>query len=328
MMSNFVDEDTTPLCLINKKGSVCHSLSGFIQDNPRDQHFTIHNYFKGNKLQILKREFFSQKNETWHRICFNFLRSNFGTSLLTSTRYACCLNLREIIQRHSKREGYVMRKLVIAVALTGVILMAGDATAVPLIDGMISGSEWSSGLIVNVADPNEAGIPESYDVRRMAMFLENSGGTSDGLYILFELYGTPTLDPLPELGSDDPFYRVLLDLNRDGIENGDDRRIRLEKIGGVPTVQVKDSTLAILPDTGTDAVLDSVVEIFVPKDMFAYFPISPFDTFARLDNGGEPADDRIPDFGQTSTIPEPASLMLFGTGLASLTAFRRRRKKI
>ena len=217
-----------------------------------------------------------------------------------------------------------MKKVTGAVVLALLLFVARDAAAVPVIDGINSVGEWTTGLVINAADFNEGGIPDAYDFKRMAMKVENSGGSDDGLYILFELWDTPTLAQLPEIGADDPFYRTTLDLNGDSLFSGNDRRIDFN-FGGSGTIVVKDGSLVVVTDTGTDVDLDSAVEIFIPKDMFSSFPLGSFQTFARLDNGGEPADDRVPDAGFSRTIPEPASMILFGSGLLGALGLRRKR---
>ena len=74
--------------------------------------------------------------------------------------------------------------------------------------------------------------------------------------------------------------------------------------------------------------MSSVVEYFIPDDMFASFPNFTWQTLTLLDNGGEPADDRIPNSGFDTPIPEPATMMLFGSGLLGALGFVRRKRSV
>lgn len=218
-----------------------------------------------------------------------------------------------------------MKKLVLAIGLASLLLFAGNAFAVPLVDGTNSVGEWTSGLLISALDPNEAAIPNAYDISRVAMILASSGGATDGLYMLFETYSAPTLDKLGEVGASFPLYRTILDINMNGIEEGNDRRIDYQKVGGVPTITVYDGSGVVVLGSPS-AALGSVVEMYVPSGMFASFPMAGFQTFTRLDNGGTPEDDNIPDSGWNKT-PEPASAMLLGFGLMGLAGAIRRKFK-
>lgn len=214
-------------------------------------------------------------------------------------------------------------KLVVLAAAVLLLLSGGNALAVPSIDGTIGPGEWSAGLIINSFDPNEGGIPDDYDIFRVAMIQENSGGSDDGLYILIDLYGTPTFTSLDETNPPFPVsYRTAIDVNRDGDFNDAVDRIFDFRATGFT---VFDGTGTAIADTGTEFILGpDVVEFFIPEDMLGG-PFSSFDTFTRLDNGGEPADDRVPDRGFDTTIPEPATMALFGSGLLGALGYARRK---
>ena len=196
------------------------------------------------------------------------------------------------------------------------LCVTSDASAV-VVDGINSAGEWVAGLLINGFDPNEAAIPDGYDISRVAM-------QSDalGLYVLIELYGVPTftsLDTLPPL--DPVFYATGLDLNSDGDFTDLGDRIFDFRASGFTVFDGSGSVVAGAPS----AVKSSGVEYFIPAGMFSSFPLGGFNTFSLLDNAGAPPDDRIPDSGFHTTIPEPTSMILFGTGLLGALGFRRKR---
>lgn len=221
-----------------------------------------------------------------------------------------------------------MKRVTVAVLAVFLLAFTGSAAAVPSIDGVNSLGEWTSGLIINTADPNEAGagilnIPDDYDISRVAMIQENSGGSDDGIYVLIELYGNPTFTSLDITPPIDPvFYTTGLDVNRDGdFLDAEDRIFDFRATG----FTVYDGSGTPIADTGASGLEDSVVEFFIPEDMLGG-PLSAFDTFTLLDNAGAPADDRAPDDGFSTTIPEPTSMLLFGSGLLGALGYRRRKR--
>lgn len=219
-----------------------------------------------------------------------------------------------------------MRKLTLAVAAAFLFAFAGNALATPSVDGINTLGEWTSGLIVNGFDINEAGIPDAYDISRVAMFMETGGGgAGNGLYVLVELYGTPTFTSLDVLPPIDPvFYSTGIDVDLDGAFTSAADRIFDFRSTGFTIYDGTGSAVAGSPS----AVMGSVVEYFVPSSMFASFPIGSFQTFSLLDNAGGPDDDRIPNEGFNTTIPEPTSMLLLGSGLLGALGFSRRKRHV
>lgn len=213
-----------------------------------------------------------------------------------------------------------MKKLTLVVLASLLVLCAGNALAVPVIDGVNSLGEWTSGLILTATDINEVGIPDAYDISNLKIIRESTGGASDGYYLLWELYGTPTFTSLDPFNINPVIYRTGLDMNSDGdFLDAVDRRIEYRSTGLV----IYDGTGAVISGSPS-AVMGSVVEFYAPSGMFASFPDNGFDGFLLLDNGGSPADDQLPDTGYFRT-PEPGSAMLLGLGLLGFAGAIRRK---
>jgi hypothetical protein len=226
-----------------------------------------------------------------------------------------------------------MKKALI-VAAAFVFLAAGNALAIPTIDGSLVAGEWV-GSVVNAWDPNEADmrldydLPDTHDINWLRLYVEtNGGGEGNGMYGLIDLYGNPTWT---SLGSplDPVSYNVYFDLNRNGIHDLVDRNLRYQKSG----VVLYDGSFNPVSDIGLKAFMgpgtsnDPVVEFFIPSDMFWETP-SPFDGEALLQNGGKPEDDSLPDEGKFTSTPEPGSMALVGMGLVGFfgSLFRRKFK--
>lgn len=210
-----------------------------------------------------------------------------------------------------------MKKVTLAIMMALLLSVTSDASAV-VVDGINSAGEWTAGLLVNTLDPNEAAIPNGYDISRVAM-------QSDalGFYVLVELYGAPTFTSLDVLPPIDPvFYTTGLDLNADGDFTDLGDRIFDFRASGFTVYNGLGGVVAGAPS----AVMGSAVEYFIPAGMFSSFPLGGFNTFSLLDNAGAPPDDRVPDDGFSTTIPEPTSMLLVGSGLLGALGLRRRKR--
>jgi len=212
-----------------------------------------------------------------------------------------------------------LKKIIVLVAAV-LIMSAGSAFAVPVIDGSMGVGEWTSGLLISAADVNESGIPDAYDISSLKILSARSGGASDGLYMMWELYGTPTFVTLDPIKKMPVVYLTALDMNQDGdYEDADDRIIEYRATGLVIT----DGTGAVVSGSAF-AAMGSVVEFYIPTGMVSSTPDTSFAGFILLDNGGNPEDDQLPDDGTFKT-PEPGSVALLGIGLIGLVGKLRRK---
>lgn len=220
----------------------------------------------------------------------------------------------------------MMKRLMLVITTVSMLLFTANAFAViPTIDGTNAAGEWTTDLIINGFDVNEALIPDAYDISHIAMKSEFGGlAVDDGLYILIELYGGPTFATLDPFGVAPVFYNTGLDINKDGdFLDIVDRRIDLRASSGLTVFDGLGTLISPALAVGGPGVL----EYFIPSGMFGGFPLSEFQTFTLLDNGGAPPDDQVPDIGFDSSVPEPGSMMLLGMGMFGLLATRIRRKK-
>lgn len=210
-----------------------------------------------------------------------------------------------------------MKKVTLAIMMALLLGVTSDASAV-IVDGINSAGEWTAGLLVNGFDINEGAIPDGYDISRVAMQSDASG-----LYVLVELYGAPTFTSLDVLPPIDPvFYTTGLDIDGNGLFTDAVDRIFDFRASGFT---VYDGSGAVVGGAPL-AVMGSAVEYFIPAGMFSSFPLGGFNTFTLLDNAGAPPDDRVPDSGFHTTIPEPTSMLLVGSGLLGALGLRRRKR--
>ncbi len=221
-----------------------------------------------------------------------------------------------------------MKKLLALLIIGSMFLFAGNAMAVPAIDGSLASGEWA-GAIVNAWDPDETSsvpgydLPATHDINWVRLYVETAGAGS-GMYGLVDLYGSPTWTSLGDT-EDLVSYTVYFDLNRNGSLNDlVDRRLRYQQSGAA----LYYGSGGIVTDAGLQAVMgtsnDPVVEFFIPSAML-WSAYSDFNGEVLLQNGGRPLDDALPDTGRFSSTPEPGSMALVGMGLLGFCGMLRRK---
>ena len=215
--------------------------------------------------------------------------------------------------------------VIAALAFGLVMARARSAWAVPIIDGVFSAGEWDS-FFLGGSDANESDITDNWDINAVRFVSENSGGSDDGLYFLMTTFDTPIFDGGPGSFGNSAFFQFALDVNGDGLlTNSVDRIITYnDPFLNDQVVRVRDGTGTLL-GTGTGA-LGGSVELFVSESLLPS-DLSSLQGFARLDNGGDEPDDRIPNSGFFTPVPEPGSAMLLGFGLLGAIGVSRSRRR-
>ena len=194
--------------------------------------------------------------------------------------------------------------------------------AVPVIDGILSAGEWDLFNAVGL-DPNEALIPDAYDLSSMKVLFQNAGGASDGIYVLLQTYATPSLVDTG-IGPPPALIAFLLDSNGD-LDFADNVDFYTEhKLSTGFDVFDGTDTQILNGVEGTHYKLGSVIEYYIPSSALLGFPYLNVSTFALYDNGGNAPDDRLPDLDFVTNTPEPATLFLLGSGLLSLLGLGKR----
>lgn len=210
------------------------------------------------------------------------------------------------------------------VVLTISLLMVrmGVASAVPVIDGTLGAGEWD-GFFLSGGDPNEVAIPDSYDLSGMRMIQESSGGGSDGVYVLLTTYAAPSL---VDTGVGPPPALIAWDLDVNGDLDFSDAGDRFSTHTLASGFDVFSGTGTLLLDgvSGTHYALGSVIEYFIPASVLGVPLPGTISSFAIYDNGGDAPDDRMPNTGFFTPIPEPSSMILLGLGLLGGVGGRRK----
>lgn len=223
-----------------------------------------------------------------------------------------------------------MKKLTLVVLASLLVLCAGNALAVPIIDGVVtSATEWD-GYIIYGTDPNESGISDYIDISAIYMKVVTGELAGNGLYFRIDTWAAPSYAGDPT-SFGESFFDFYLDYDGNSTP---ERRVSLNgaldsgsKIVGVysgppfsPGVKLGDN------DEGTTRGLSSIIEMYVPDTLLSTTIGPDFGLYAFVDGNGSDPDDRMPASGFIHPVPEPASAAMLGVGLMGLVGSLIRRK--
>jgi len=217
-----------------------------------------------------------------------------------------------------------MKKVMLLVVASLLVLCAGNALAVPVIDGTVSPvTEWDIYKIFGT-DPNEAAIADNYDLKAAYAWWD-----STNVYLRADVYGVPTLAKQDSGNFTPAFYQWGIDTTGDNVA---DLNLILELANQdgsgndrVALYRISTNTLLGYGPAKLGSIVEaSFAESLVPFDLS---PASDNDVamFLRMDNAGSDPDDRLPNEGFQHTVPEPASAALIGLGLLGFVGALRRK---
>ncbi|MDA9101195.1 PEP-CTERM sorting domain-containing protein [Omnitrophica bacterium] len=249
-----------------------------------------------------------------------------------------------------------MKKTLLVLTMLAVVFAFGITpafAAVPVINGSYQNAvsdaplgvgEWlndsdpTASIIpypyyLHVTDPNEAGVPDAYDISAATLLQELGGNIADdGIYLAIQTYAAATLS---KINTNDDKPRVILqaDFNADGLpdikfthstNNSGVQTLTWEReLGSVLGVPV-DPTPFGLEGVNYKLAGNNVIEYFFPTGLggtpHVPFP-GQFIGTILYDNGGQAPDDIV--IG--TLIPEPGTMFLFGAGLLGLIGLGRRK---
>jgi len=211
---------------------------------------------------------------------------------------------------------------------------------------------------LSVTDPNEGDnqfdntdISRAVVLQELTSFSGDGNFMNDGIYILIEVYAPPpTLDFQPAPITGVPNIKMQGDLLGDRLTDGFNIFLRhyntVADDGTIPDIDRVEIcvgsvfTCTLLPlGAGVDLLVaggafgrGTVLEYFIPAGTFGTppsppgtpFPVSFVGTITYDNGAGGPLSSDDVVIGSIF-IPEPASMMLLGTGLLSLLGFRRKK---